>query len=101
MAGNLVNEVLTKDESGKVANIAANGFNRPLIEESWRVCDKKYYKNTIRDIQSIEIVLIDVEGLRNLQIVPWKYETISVYRWSFIGWAKNGCKIKRTMTIGY
>ncbi len=95
VAGNLVNEVLTKDESGKVANIAANGFNRPLIEESWRVCDKKYYKNTIRDIQSIEIVLIDVEGLRNLQIVPWKYETISVYRWSFIGWAKKWMQNKK------
>ena len=85
----LVNEVLGKDEEQKAERIATNGFNWGIMREAWDDCKKTYYRKTIRDIQSIEIALIDVEEFRHQRIIPWQYETISVYRWSFIGWAKR------------
>ena len=89
IAEHLVNEVLEKDEEQKAEHIAANSFNWEIMREAWEDCKKTYYRKTIRDIQSIEIALIDVEEFRHQRIVPRKYETISVYRWSFIGWAKR------------
>ncbi len=89
IATTLVNTILKEDESQKIANITANHYNREKIEEAWNVCNKNRYRETIRDIQSIEIVLIDLENWRDKKIIPWKYETIGVYKWSFIGWAKQ------------
>lgn len=89
IAERLVNEVLGKDEEQKAEHIAVNSFNWEIMREAWEDCKKTYYRKTIRDIQSIEIALIDVEVFRHQRIVPRKYETISVYRWSFIGWAKR------------
>ena len=85
----LVNTILSENEKIMTNNMAANTFNSDIIEASWRDCDKKHYRETIRDIQSIEVVLIDLENCADSKIVPWQYETISVYKWSFIGWAKK------------
>ena len=85
----LVNTVLKDDESQKVSIITANSFNAEKIRNSWVDCNKNHYRETIRDIQSIEIVLIDMEQFKNKKIIPWKYETINVYKWSFIGWVKR------------
>ncbi len=85
----LVNNVLKEDEKQKIDCITANLFNLSKIRESWNDCNKNHYRETIRDIQSIEIALIDLENFKEKKIIPWKYETISVYKWSFIGWAKQ------------
>ena len=89
IASELVNTVLKVEENQKIDSITANLFNMSKIRESWNDCNKSHYRKTIRDIQSIEIVLIDLENCRDKKILPWKYETISVYKWSFIGWAKQ------------
>ena len=85
----LVNTILSDNETIMINNMAANTFNSDKIEASWRDCDKKHYRETIRDIQSVELVLVDLENLVDNEIDPWQYETISVYKWSFIGWAKK------------
>lgn len=85
----LVNNVLKGEENKRIHNITANIFNTNEIKKSWNDCNKKHYRETIRDIQSIELALIDLENYKDCKIIPWKYETISVYRWSFIGWAKQ------------
>ena len=85
----LINTILSVNEAIITNNMAANTFNSDKIEESWRDCDKKHYRETIRDIQSIELVLIDLENCTDSKIVPWQYETISVYKWSFIGWVEK------------
>lgn len=85
----LVNTILSAKESEMIGNITANIFNYEKIETSWRDCDKKHYCETIRDIQTVELALVNMEGVANDTIVPWQYETISVYKWSFIGWAKK------------
>lgn len=85
----LVNTILSGSETIMINNMVANIFNFSKIEASWRDCNKKHYRETVRDIQSIELVLVDLENLANSEIVPWQYETISVYKWSFISWAKK------------
>lgn len=85
----LVNTILSENETSMINNMTANIFNCDKIEASWRDCDKKHYRETIRNIQSVDLVLVDLENLADSEIVPWQYETISVYKWSFIGWAKK------------
>jgi CRISPR-associated endonuclease/helicase Cas3 len=88
-ASALVDTVLKDEEKQTIDTITQRFYNKDKILESWKDCDKKHYRETIRDIQSIEIVLLDVENLRNEKIITWQYETISVYKWSFISWAKQ------------
>jgi CRISPR-associated endonuclease/helicase Cas3 len=85
----LVNTILKDDENQKIDSITSNLFNIDRIRESWNDCNKNHYRETIRDIQSVEIILIDLENWRDKKIHPWEYETISVFKWSFIGWAKK------------
>ena len=85
----LVNTVLKEEEKQIVDTVTQKRFNTNEIHESWNDCDKKHYRETIRDIQSIDIVLIDLENFKDKKIIPWQYETISVYKWSFISWAKQ------------
>ncbi len=85
----MVNDILTDTETDNANSIIANQYNSEKIRTSWLDCDKKHYSETIRDIQSIELILFDVENNHNEKVIPWKYETISVYRWSFIGWIKK------------
>jgi CRISPR-associated endonuclease/helicase Cas3 len=85
----LVNTVLKEEENQEIGNITANLYNLEKIRQSWNDCNKNHYRETIRDIQSIEIALIDLENYRDKNIFPWKYETVSLYKWSFISWAKQ------------
>jgi len=89
VSNELVNSILQEDENHKVENIMANLYNIHKIRESWRDCNKNHYRETIRDIQSIELVLMDLGKCANKKVVPWRYETISVFRWSFISWVKQ------------
>lgn len=85
----LVNTVLRDEENKMIGNISANLFNLDKIRQSWNDCNKNHYRETIRDIQSVEIVLIDIENNHDTMVYPWKYGTISLYKWSFISWAKQ------------
>jgi CRISPR-associated endonuclease/helicase Cas3 len=89
IASLLVNTVLKEEETQKIDIIKEILFNKEKIRTSWIECSKNNYRETIRDIQSFEIVLIDLEKWKDNKIIPWKYETISIYKWSFIGWAKQ------------
>ncbi|MDD2345724.1 MAG: CRISPR-associated helicase Cas3', partial [Bacteroidales bacterium] len=89
VATKLVNEILKDEENKKINCITSNLFNIEKIRESWKDCNKNNYRETIRDIQSIEIILIDLENKHDKKIFPWEYETINVYKWSFISWAKQ------------
>ena len=85
----LVNEVLGDQEKSVIKDIKGLNYNIVRIGSSWEKCKKNMYRSTIRDIQSLEIILIDIEACRGRNIFPWKYETINVYRWSLISWAKK------------
>jgi CRISPR-associated endonuclease/helicase Cas3 len=85
----LVEEVMSDEEKNTESIIRTNLFNERDIRTSWENCDKGAYPKLIRDIQSIELVLIDKsmenEVLRN----PFKYDSISMYRWSFVKWVND------------
>jgi len=36
----------------------AGGFNQDKIKQSWKDCKKNNYRHTIRDIQSVEVILV-------------------------------------------
>lgn len=85
----LVNEILTSQELTEFSRIEQCDFNRAKIQESWETCEKKMYSQTIRDIQNIEIAIIDYEQEKGSNFIPYKYQTIGLYKWSFIKWAKE------------
>ncbi|WP_461639220.1 CRISPR-associated helicase Cas3' [Labilibaculum euxinus] len=85
----LVDKILTKTELSDYELILQGNFNRSKIRESWETCEKNMYSQTIRDIQSIEIAIIDAEKEKDISFIPFKYQTINLYKWSFIKWAKE------------
>jgi CRISPR-associated endonuclease/helicase Cas3 len=85
----LVNEILSEDEKKKALAIHQKNYNENEIMQSWRDCKKSNYSKTIRDINNLEIVLIDIEANRNKIIFPFNYETIGFFKWSFIKIAKE------------
>jgi len=87
----LVNDILSEKEKSDFIKIKQKeeGYNRKLIKNSWESCEKNNYSKTIRDIQNIDIVIIDYEKEKNKIFYPYKYETISLYKWTFIKWAKE------------
>ncbi len=88
---NLVNIILSAKENDDFDKIRQKdeGFNRRLIKQSWEDCEKNIYSTTIRDINNLDIVIIDHKKEKEGIFYPYKYETISLYRWTFIKWAKE------------
>ncbi|MBP8967090.1 MAG: CRISPR-associated helicase Cas3' [Paludibacteraceae bacterium] len=85
----LVDEILTSKELNDYSLIKQDNFNRSKIQQSWETCEKNMYSQTIRDIQSIEVAIIDYSQERQGAFMPFKYQTIGLYKWSFIKWAKE------------
>lgn len=62
------------------------GFNQNLIKNSWNECQKNNYRTTIRDIQSVEIVLINENQKEEIAQFPFRYQSVGMYKWSLVGW---------------
>ncbi|WP_116874136.1 CRISPR-associated helicase Cas3' [Terrimonas sp.] len=62
------------------------GFNQSKIKQSWESCTKNNYRNTIRDIQSVEITLITDEMIDDVVKSPYRYQSLGMYKWSMVGW---------------
>ena len=85
----MVDDILTDRELMSFSLIIQDNFNRKKIQQSWESCEKNMYSQTIRDIQSIEIVILDTEMEKQKSFFPYKYQTINLYKWTFIKWAKE------------
>ena len=85
----LVDDILTNRELRDYILIKQGDFNREKIQQSWQTCEKNMYSQTIRDIQSIEIAIIDYQKEKEKTFIPYKYQTIGLYKWSFIKWMKS------------
>lgn len=75
-----------KDPIARMNTGQSGGFNQDKIKESWECCQKNHYRSTIRDIQSVEIILINDESRREVEKYPFKYQSIGMYKWSFVSW---------------
>ena len=85
----LVDDILAEHELKNYLLMVQSDFNRPRIQQSWEICKKNMYSQTIRDIQVIEVAIIDYLLEKEKKFVPFKYQTIGMYKWSFIKWAKE------------
>lgn len=85
----LVDDILTNHELKDYFTIKQDDFNRSKIQQSWETCEKNMYSQTIRNIQNIEVAIIDYERRERGSFMPYKYQTIGLYKWSFIKWAKE------------
>lgn len=92
----LVNTILSQKENSDFVKIRQKegGFNQNLISQSWEDCKKNIYPNTIRKIENLEIVIIDYEKVKGKIFYPYRYEIISLYKWTFIKWANEIYKNK-------
>lgn len=89
VAQQLVDNILSAEELKNYSLIQQSNYNIAKIQESWDTCEKNMYSQTIRDIQSIELAIIDYNQLGRDTFKPYKYQTIGLYKWSFIKWAKD------------
>lgn len=83
----LIQEIL-KETKEELYQKFTNGdfFNYNKIIESWRTCEKSNYRNTVRDIQSVEITLINDNMCEVLSKHPYKFQSLGMYKWSLVGW---------------
>lgn len=83
----LIQEILkeTKEELHQKFT-SGDFFNQNKIKASWNACEKNNYRNTIRDIQSVEITLINDDMCEEVAKYPYKYQSLGMYKWSLVGW---------------
>ncbi len=70
----------------KMSQTNGGGFNQGKIRESWNTCAKNNYRDTIRDIQSVEVVLINDSQIQEVNNNPYKYQSLGMYKWSLVSW---------------
>ncbi|MFN3315750.1 MAG: CRISPR-associated helicase Cas3', partial [Raineya sp.] len=88
----LVESVLTEFENQNIQELKDSNFNRSKILDSWRDCQKNNYRNTIRDIQSVEVVLIKENQKEEVAKFPYRYQSVGMYKWSLVSWLNKIAK---------
>lgn len=82
----LVENVLSEFENRNIRELKDSNFNNAKILESWRDCQKNNYRNTIRNIQSVEVVLIKENQKEEVVKFPYRYHSVGLYKWSLVSW---------------
>ncbi|MBB3837837.1 CRISPR-associated endonuclease/helicase Cas3 [Runella defluvii] len=85
----LIEAVLGETEKDLIKNMSsgqAGGFNQEKIKQSWKDCKKNNYRHTIRDIQSVEVILINENQKNEVAKYPFRFQSIGMYKWSLVSW---------------
>lgn len=82
----LIQEVLKDKEQSILEQLKQGKFNSDKILDSWSDCQKNNYRNTIRDIQSVEITIINDDQIDEVSKFPFRYQSLGMYKFSFVGW---------------
>jgi CRISPR-associated endonuclease/helicase Cas3 len=82
----LIQEVLKEKEQSIIEQLKQGKFNSDKIFDSWSDCQKNNYRNTVRDIQSVEITIIDNEQIDEVSKFPYRYQSLGMYKFSLVGW---------------
>ncbi len=88
----LIESVLAEFEKEITQELKDANFNREKILDSWRDCKKNNYRITIRDIQSVEIVLIQKDQKEEIEMYPFRYQSLGIYKWSLVSWLNKIAK---------
>lgn len=77
---------LDDDLINQMRMMSGGGFNQGKIQESWGACAKNHYRDTIRDIESVEVVLIDDSQIHEVNLHPYRFQSLGIYKWSLVSW---------------
>jgi CRISPR-associated endonuclease/helicase Cas3 len=85
----LIETILGESEKDLIESMGmgqGGGFNQDKIKQSWKDCLKNNYRDTIRDIQSVEVILINESQKAEIAKYPFRYQSVGMYKWSLISW---------------
>lgn len=82
----LIEEVLKEKEQNIIQKLKQGNFNYAKILDSWSDCKKNNYRNTVRDIQSVEITIIDDALCDEVARFPFRYQSLGMYKWTLVSW---------------
>jgi len=88
----LIEEVLKEKEQQTIGQLKQGNFNHEKILNSWSDCQKNNYRNTIRDIQSVEITIINDEQIEEVAKYPYRYQSLGMYKFSLVSWLNKIAK---------
>jgi CRISPR-associated endonuclease/helicase Cas3 len=82
----LIEEVLKEKEQSITAQLKQSDFNYNKILNCWSDCQKNNYRNTIRDIQNVEITIINDDQIDEVSKFPYRFQSLGMYKFSLVGW---------------
>ncbi|MBD0402742.1 CRISPR-associated helicase Cas3' [Flammeovirga sp. EKP202] len=88
----LIEEVMGKDEVEKQRKLESSLSNSTIAKnfgECWLDCNKNHYRQRIRDIQSVELVLIGDQEEEEVIQNPDTFQSVGLFKWSLVGWLKK------------
>jgi CRISPR-associated endonuclease/helicase Cas3 len=85
----IIEEVQSQQEEAFFARIKTDNFNYAKIKKAWQDCEKSNYRDTIRDIQNVEVCLVSDQNFEEVKDNPYQFQTISIFKWSLVGWLKK------------
>lgn len=88
----LIETILEEKETELASQLRVADFNRKEILDSWEACQKHYYRSTIRDIQNVEVTIINDTQLDEVSKFPFRYQSLSVFKWSLVAWLNTIAK---------
>ena len=88
----LIEVVLKEKEQGTIQQLLQKHFNFSKILDSWSDCQKNNYRNTIRDIQSVEVTIISDNQCEEVAVFPYRYQSLGMYKFSLVGWLNKIAK---------
>ncbi len=83
----LVNEILSIEEQKTLKQLQTTNYNWGKIKNSWQDCSKSHYRQTVRDIQNANAIIIKDKSYA--ERFPYSLEDIGMFKWSLVKWIKE------------
>lgn len=81
----LIETVLGEHEKDIIKQLQGSNI-QSRIAECWQSCEKNNYRSTVRDIQSVDIVLINEDIKSKVEKLPFIYQSVGMFKWSLVSW---------------
>lgn len=86
----LIEKVLSASELQLSNTLNQNEIDRKcLIRKCWHECKKNRYRETIREIQNVEVILINENQKDEVARYPNQFQEIGLYKWTLASWLKE------------
>lgn len=82
---NLIETILGEYEKDIIKQLQGSNI-QSRIAECWQSCEKNNYRSTVRDMQSVEIVLINEDIKSKVEKLPFIYQSVGMFKWSLVSW---------------